>query len=187
MEQDSNPHLLNAKHILLNVSIKLSRNCRILSFRQVIVPQSKAHFLRWFPKIGCKVNEYSYVSGQFWQTITKYRTLQDIYRYIMYIPQRGFIIYKGVGFHFADFISFFLSILWKRNNLVSLKPNYFIFIGHLKMGGGGGGEGGWANPWNSSGSTTAWPERSFWSSWMLFMLFVVCWLFFSKLTFFKHY
>ena len=43
MEQDSNPHLLNAKHILLNVSIKLSRNCRILSFRQVIVPQSKAH------------------------------------------------------------------------------------------------------------------------------------------------
>ena len=46
MEQDSNPHLLNAKHTLLNVSIKLSRNCRILSFRQVIVPQSKAHFLR---------------------------------------------------------------------------------------------------------------------------------------------
>ena len=44
MEQDSNPHLLNAKHTLLNVSIKLSRNCRILSFRQVIVPQSKAHF-----------------------------------------------------------------------------------------------------------------------------------------------
>ena len=24
------------------------------------------------------------------------------------------------------------------NNLVSLRPNYFIFIGYLKMGGGGG-------------------------------------------------
>ena len=32
---------------------------------QVIVPQSKAHFLRWFPKIGWKDNENSYVSGQF--------------------------------------------------------------------------------------------------------------------------
>ena len=46
MEQDSNPHLLNAKHILLNESIKVSRNCRIHSFRQVIVLQSKAHYLR---------------------------------------------------------------------------------------------------------------------------------------------
>ena len=32
IEPDLNPHLLNAKHILLNVPIKLSRNCRILSF-----------------------------------------------------------------------------------------------------------------------------------------------------------
>ena len=45
IEPDLNPHLLNAKHILLNVPIKLLRNCRILSFRQVIVPQSKTHFL----------------------------------------------------------------------------------------------------------------------------------------------
>ena len=59
----------------------------------------------------------------------------------MYITQRGFVIYKGVGVRFADFISFFLSILWKRNNLVSLRPNYFIFIGHLKIGGVGGGGG----------------------------------------------
>ena len=119
----------------------------------------------------------------------KHRTLQDIYRYIMYITQRGFIIYKGVAVCFADFISSFLSILWKRNNLVSLRPNYLIFIGHLKMGGGGEGEGVRGNPWNSSGSATAWsfkPERSFLSCWILFMLYVVCWLFFSKLTFFKH-
>ena len=46
IEPDLNPHFLNAKHILLNVPMKLLRNCRILSFRQVIVPQSKAHFLR---------------------------------------------------------------------------------------------------------------------------------------------
>ena len=33
-------------------------------------------------------------------------------------------MYKGVGVRFADFISFFLNIPWKSNNLVSL-----IFIG----------------------------------------------------------
>ena len=46
---------------------------------------------------------------------------------------------KGVGDRFADFISFFLNIPWKLNNLVSLRPNYFIFIGNFKTGGGGGG------------------------------------------------
>ena len=37
-------------------------------------------------------------------------------------------IYKdvGEGVCFADFISFLLNILWKWNNLVSLRPNYFI-------------------------------------------------------------
>ena len=38
----------------------------------------------------------------------------------------------GGGVHSADFISFFLNIPWKRNSLVSLRPNYFIFIGYLK-------------------------------------------------------
>ena len=38
-------------------------------------------------------------------------------------------MYKGMGVRFADFISFFLNI--------PLRPKYFIFIGYLKMGGGG--------------------------------------------------
>ena len=40
---------------------------------------------------------------------------------------------------FTYFISFFLNIPWKWNNLVSLRPNYFIFIGYLKTGGRKGG------------------------------------------------
>ena len=50
-------------------------------------------------------------------------------------------MYKGMGVRFADCISFVLNISWKWINLVSLRPNYFIFIGYLKTGGGGGGEG----------------------------------------------
>ena len=37
--------------------------------QKIIVPQSKAHILQIFPKIGRKVIEYSYVSGQCKQTI----------------------------------------------------------------------------------------------------------------------
>ena len=58
----------------------------------------------------------------------------------------------GGGGRFADFISFSFNILWKWNNLVSLRPNYFIFIGYLKTGGGGGGVE--RNSWTPSGSTT---------------------------------
>ena len=59
------------------------------------------------------------------------------------------IMYKGMEIRFADFILFFLNIPWKWNNLVSLRPNYFIFIGYLEMGGGGGGAGSGVrvNPW----------------------------------------
>ena len=64
---DSIPHLLSAKDCLL--TIRLSRNCIIFSFLKVNVPQSKAHILRRFPKIGRKVIEYSYVSGQCRQTM----------------------------------------------------------------------------------------------------------------------
>ena len=64
---DSNPHLLSVNDSLL--SIRLSRNCVIFSFINVIVPQSKAHVLRKFPKIGRKVIEYAYVSGQCRQII----------------------------------------------------------------------------------------------------------------------
>ena len=42
--------------------------------------------------------------------------------------------------------SFFSNIQCKSNNLVSLRPNYFIFIGYLKMRGGGGGGGGSSEP-----------------------------------------
>ena len=40
--------------------------------------------------------------------------------------ERGFIVIKGWGGRFAVFISVFLNIPWKRNNLVSFRPNYFI-------------------------------------------------------------
>ena len=74
---DSNPHLLSAKDSLLqvHVSIRLSRNCIFFPFIKVIVPQSKAHFLRRFSKIGRKVIEYSYVSGQCRQTIHMFMSL----------------------------------------------------------------------------------------------------------------
>ena len=41
---------------------------------------------------------------------------------------KGIICIKVGGFCFADFISF-----------IPQRPNYFIFIGYLKTGGGGGG------------------------------------------------
>ena len=55
--------------------------------------------------------------------------------------KRGFIhvCIKVWGVCIADFISFFLNIPWQLNNLVSLRPNYFIFIGYLKTGVGVGG------------------------------------------------
>ena len=59
------------------------------------------------------------------------------------ILERGFISLKVLEVRFADFIAFFLIIPWKWNNLVSLRPNYFIFIGYLKTG---GREGFQANP-----------------------------------------
>ena len=37
-------------------------------------------------------------------------------------------MYNGVGVRFADFLSL----------LFTLRPNYFIFIGHLKLGGPSG-------------------------------------------------
>ena len=48
--------------------------------------------------------------------------------------ERGFICIEMWGVGFVDFISFFLNIPWKCNNLVSVRPNYYIFIGYLKMG-----------------------------------------------------
>ena len=55
------------------------------------------------------------------------------------ISRKGVDIHNGMGVRFADFISFFLNIPWKWNNLVSLRPNYNIFISYLKTGGQEGG------------------------------------------------
>ena len=65
------------------------------------------------------------------------------------ISGKGVHMYKGVVIRFDDFISFFP---WKWNNLVSPRPNYFIFIGYLKWGAGRKVR---ANPlWTPSGSAT---------------------------------
>ena len=55
------------------------------------------------------------------------------------ISEKGVQIYKGDGVCFTDFISFYLNISRKWNNLVSLRANYFIFHGIFENGGGGGG------------------------------------------------
>ena len=68
------------------------------------------------------------------------------------ISGKGVHMYKGVGVRFADFISFFSNIPWKWNNLVSLRPNYFTFIGYLKRGLGWRGSN--DPPWTSSGFAT---------------------------------
>ena len=62
--------------------------------------------------------------------------------------ERGFICTCiKVWVRFAEFISFILNFPWKWNNLVSLRPNYFIFIGYLIAGRG-------RTPWTPSGSAT---------------------------------
>ena len=68
-----------------------------------------------------------------------------VYRGGSRIFGKGVHMYKGVGVRFAEFILFFLNITWKWSNLVSPRPNYFIFIGYLKTGTESGG-GGQANP-----------------------------------------
>ena len=42
----------------------------LFSFIKVIMPQSEAHTLQGLSKIGRKVIEYAYVSGQYKQTIS---------------------------------------------------------------------------------------------------------------------
>ena len=60
-------------------------------------------------------------------------------------------MYRGVGGSLCWFYLIFLNIPWKWNNLVSLRPNYFIFKGYFKVV-GGGEQGGWfkQTPWTSS-------------------------------------
>ena len=70
-------------------------------------------------------------------------------------------MYKGVGAGFADFISFFFNIPGKRNNLVSLRPNYFISIEYLKVGAGRDLP---LKPLLSTGSTQIDPSRHNWTN-----------------------
>ena len=42
------------------------------------------------------------------------------------ISGKGVHVYKDVAVHFTDFISFVLNNPLKCNNLVSLRPNYYI-------------------------------------------------------------
>ena len=79
-------------------------------------------------------------SNSKWTCTCTYRTCAQ--GRIQHFWKRG--SFEGVWVRFPGFISFFLNIPWKWNNLVSLRPNYSIFIGYLKTGGGGGG--GQANP-----------------------------------------
>ena len=52
-------------------------------------------------------------------------------------------MYKGMGFAWLILCHFPLISHENEKNLASLTPNYFIFIGYLKTGGGGGVQ---ANP-----------------------------------------
>ena len=45
--------------------------------------------------------------------------------------EKGFIWIKRA--RFADFINVLLNIQWKWNNLISLRPNYLVFIGYFKI------------------------------------------------------
>ena len=63
------------------------------------------------------------------------------------ISGNGVQMYKGVGDSLLLILWFFLNIPWKWNNLVSVRPNYFIFTGYLKR---------WAGSLGSS-------ERSWWT------------------------
>ena len=59
---------------------------------------------------------------------------------IQHFCKRGSYI-KVWGFALLILSQFSYNFPWKWNNLVSLRSNYFIFIGYLKTGGGGGGRG----------------------------------------------
>ena len=61
---------------------------------------------------------------------------------------------KGVGVRFADLIKFLSNTPWKWGNLVSLRPNYFIFIGYLKTGDMEGVRAKPLNQWTPSGTAT---------------------------------
>ena len=59
----------------------------------------------------------------FWPALSDNRSWKQIFVFFLSGRLRQVLLYKGVGVHFADFISFFLNIPWKWNNLVSPRPN----------------------------------------------------------------
>ena len=65
------------------------------------MPKSKAHLLRRFLKIGRKVIEYSYISGQCRQTINKHFELQAI-----------------VDIHDPDVIGITKTLAWLNSKLL---------------------------------------------------------------------
>ena len=99
------------------------------------------------------------------------------------ISGKGVHMYKVVGFLFANFHSFFS---W--NNLASLRPNYYLFIGYLKLG---TRKGVWANPLNllwicqwvrcrilttKESRVMIWPINYIFSfSWCPWLLVCCCW------------
>ena len=88
--------------------------------------------------------------------------LAQLFRGRSKISGKGVHMYKGgcwwgCGARCVEFISFFLNIPWKWNNLISLRPNYLFFVRYSKtcvcvcvcVCGGGG-----FNPRTRSGSAT---------------------------------
>ena len=66
--------------------------------------------------------------------VDKSWTIELWYRGGSRISGKGFICLKVWAVRFSDLISFYLNIPWKRNNLVALRTDYFIFIRYLKTG-----------------------------------------------------
>ena len=82
------------------------------------------------------------------------RSSASFYRRVRGTPEAdpGFLeCLKVWGFALLISSHFFLNISSKWNNLVSLRPNYFLCIGYLKTEEGRGVE---RTPWNPSGSAT---------------------------------
>ena len=89
------------------------------------------------------------------------------------ISGKGVHMYKGVGVRFADFISFFLNIPWTWNNLVTLRPNYFIFIGYFKSVGREGVQAIPLNPlWFRHWIITQTTPTCWWAAYFYF--FIMC-------------
>ena len=154
------PHQLKAVFcqigpLLMNLTDKCYPFQLCVSYRLVRCGHISAGFpclfFSWCRGLGCVLWLWHYLVD-FWQP---FGLLLLLYHFLVtaimhqHLHFCSIILLRGgsrisVGFtllilsHF-----FFLNIPWKWNNLVSLRPNYFIFIVYFKRGGGGGGKEGW--------------------------------------------